>query len=119
MASEFEFIVIIALPYHFLFSFVQSFDSMFVVQQQNPTTQPFNVNIQDSRIRDGNGGAAFSNAGGVLSLTNLEIFDTTLMAAVSTGSANGVTGMTMVSATTVVSSSIMVRYDSSPKIRAG
>lgn len=82
---------------------------MFVVQQQNPSNQqPFSLNIKDALVTEGNGGAAFSNAGGVLTLMNVEFLDNTLLAAVSTGSAGGVTGMTMLSKVTVSSSSIMV-----------
>jgi hypothetical protein len=83
---------------------------MFAVQQQKVGgALPFNLNVEDSMIRQAVGGVAFSNVGGVLRLDRVSVIDSSLMAAVSTGGAGSVGGMTVISATTVTNSAIMVR----------
>ena len=77
---------------------------MFAVQQQNSANKPFNLNVENTMVREANGGVAFSNVGGVLRMDNVQIIESTLIAAVSTG----VAGMTVISGAMVTSSSIMV-----------
>jgi hypothetical protein len=88
----------------------QNFNSTFVVQQQNEKgAKPFKLQVFKSLISNGNGGSAFSNLGGELSLEDVTVTDSTFMSLVSSSSLPTDAGSTFLRNTVVQTSAIMVR----------
>lgn len=86
---------------------------MFAVSQQHPAGQkPFSVQVSDSDISAGVGGAAFSNVGGELTLEGVTVTDSVFATVVSTGTAaQSDEGSTFLRNVAVSSSDIVVRNE--------
>jgi len=84
---------------------------MFAVSQQHPGGQkPFKLQVSDSEISAGVGGAAFSNVGGELTLEGVTVTGSAFATVVSTGTASqSGEGSTFLRSVTVTSSDIVVR----------
>jgi len=93
---------------------LQDFNEMFAVAQQHPGgLKPFTVQVVDSQISNGFGGAAFLNVGGELSLEGVTVDSSALATVVSTGTATGSgEGSTFLRSVTVTTSDIVVRNKS-------
>jgi hypothetical protein len=88
---------------------------MFVVLQRKGNAQkPFKVQVFNSTISGGEGGTAFENIGGELTLEDVNVATSTLLSVVSTGSAAGNVGASFLRGITVSDSDIMVRGRSTP-----
>lgn len=87
---------------------------MFAVSQQHPGgLKPFKVQVSESEITAGVGGAAFSNVGGELTLEDVTVSGSAFATVVSTGTASqSGEGSTFLRSVTVTSSDIVVRNTS-------
>ena len=86
---------------------------MFAISQQHPAGQkPFSVQVSDSDINAGVGGAAFSNIGGELTLEGVTVTDSVFATVVSTGTAaQSDEGSTFLRNVAVSTSDIVVRNE--------
>lgn len=83
---------------------------MFAISQQHPAgLKPFRVQVSESEISAGVGGAAFSNVGGELNLDGVSVTGSAFATVVSTGTAaQSGEGSTFLRRVSVSSSDIVV-----------
>jgi hypothetical protein len=86
---------------------------MFAISQQHPAGQkPFSVQVSDSEIIAGIGGAVFSNVGGELTLEGVSVTGSQFATVVSTGTAaQSEEGSTFLRNVAVSNSDIVVSND--------
>lgn len=85
--------------------FLKDFEGEAAVVQQNPNGNPFVVDVFGGLVRGGMAGSVFINDGGVLTIDQLTVENSTAMSLISTANL----GTTFVEDTDVSGSSIEVR----------